>query len=74
MNMHHDIRYNDPDDMVNEQAAMADIIWYLGSKYNSIANALQEEGDHGLDMLRLQLSFVGIQGYPVGVWYRRLYQ
>ena len=60
--------------MVNEQAAMADIIWYLGSKYNSIANALQEEGDHGLDMLRLQLSFVGIQGYPVGVWYRRLYQ
>lgn len=64
--------------------AIQDIVEYLGwDKFVDLHDAILKEshrtqssassGHLGLNELRMMLSFVGVQGYPVKAWYELLF-
>lgn len=69
--MSHTARYSGPP-TDKESTAMDDIKFWLGDKFEEKEAFLKAEPMSG-DLFTLCCGFLGVQGYPVGVWYKRLY-
>jgi hypothetical protein len=73
--MHYTIDYSKRTDKDVDAAAIRDIIDYLGEeRFQQISAALKDGIRQGVteDEFHLPLSFAGVQGFPVGAWYRTL--
>jgi len=69
--MHRQVEYRGPD---AEERAMQDIRSWLGEQRFAFLEAEFRKWDHMSEMqFAVIMSFAGIQGFPVGVWYARLW-
>ena len=74
--MHYEINYKGFADTADaDRAALADIQDWMGSDRFARVDAVYRELTEpvSIDVFRLQMSFAGIQGYPVEAWYRSLW-
>lgn len=74
--MHYEINYKGHATVADaDRAAMKDIADWMGADRFARVDALYREMAEpvGIDVFRLQMSFAGIQGYPVEAWYRSLW-
>ena len=74
--MHYEINYKGHATVeAADRAALADIADWMGADRFARVDALYREMAEpvGIDVFRLQMSFAGIQGYPVEAWYRSLW-
>lgn len=70
--MHYTVDYSGLSEQKKQDKAIADIIAYLGQdKFDAITVELKKYIADGAQLVHVQfqLSFVGIQGYPVTAWY-----
>lgn len=72
--MHNDIHYNLDNQEAAEAAAMEDIKVWLVGRFDHISSLLKAEIASGctLEQFELMVSFAGIQGYPVKIWFKQL--
>lgn len=72
--MHHDVRYDLSNPAEAQDQAMKDIEEWLGDRFSTVEATVKRVVDGGcpFDEFQFAVSFVGIQGYPVKVWYQRL--
>ena len=72
--MHTDIKYNLDNQEAAEAAAMEDVKNWLGNRFDPVEALLKYQIQQGfnLEQFGLTLSFAGIQGYPVKVWFKQL--
>lgn len=74
--MHYEINYGAHTDVVAaDAAALADIRDWMGADRFETVDAMYKQLAEpiSIDLFRLQMSFAGIQGYPVEAWYRSLW-
>lgn len=64
--MKHTIDYSGMNDTAKHAKALADCRSYLGVKYTQIMKILRQQTKEGVagDIMLIQLSFIGIEGYP----------
>ena len=76
---HYITRYAGLSEEEKQEKALNDIKDYLGEpKFNEITSAFRNTYPVGvkvptLGQFRFKLSFVGVQGYPVEVWYSHIF-
>jgi len=73
--MHYTIDYSAQPDEAADAAAVRDIIDYVGEqRFRDISATLRDAIRQGATErdFHLPLSFAGVQGFPVGAWYRTL--
>jgi hypothetical protein len=74
--MHYEVSYRAHEDVAAaDAAAIADIRDWLGAERFATVDSVYRQLSEpvSLDLFRLQMSFAGIQGYPVAAWYRSLW-
>ena len=73
--MHTTIDYGKLEGKAKEDKAIADIVNWLGKeRYEKLTAEFKKEPKQPtLDGFHLMCSIAGISGYPVTVWYRRLW-
>ena len=71
---HYTVNYESMTPAEKHNAAIADCKDYLGeSRFNEICARIKKCPNMTLDQLRMALSFVGIQGYPVTAIYNHCF-
>lgn len=74
--MHYEINYKGHATVADaDRAALKDIADWMGADRFARVDQLYRQMAEpvGIDVFRLQMSFAGIQGYPVEAWYRSLW-
>lgn len=74
--MHYEINYKGHATVeAADRAALKDIAEWMGADRFARVDQLYREMAEpvSIDVFRLQMSFAGIQGYPVEAWYRSLW-
>ena len=74
--MHYEINYRAHADVAAaDAAAIADIKDWMGAEqFERVDTVYRQMAEPvSIDLFYLQMSFAGIQGYPVEAWYRSLW-
>jgi hypothetical protein len=73
--MHYEVNYKDhKDTTAADTAALKDICEWMGEeRFTRVDDLYRQMLPVSLELFRLQMSFVGVQGYPVEAWHRSLW-
>ncbi len=67
---HYDIDYSNLTPQAKHDKAIADIIDYMGEeRYHKVIDLYRQHPPIPLEAFHLQMSFAGVQGYPVVAMY-----
>lgn len=67
--MKHIISYENMTEPEKSARALADVQFWLGARYEQVSNTLAESFPMELESFAMWADFVGLQGFPVKVWY-----
>lgn len=71
---HRDIKYDRTDESKARRAALKDVISWLGyKKYRSLTWEFRKAAPMTVEQFGRYCWIAGIQGYPVNVWYDRVF-
>lgn len=71
---HYDIDYSGLTPQAKYEKAIHDIKDYMGEeRYNKVVGLYKEIRPISLEVFRLQMSFAGVQGYPVVAMYDEIW-